>query len=216
VAYAFDGINKTITLSSPISSLTFSNNDLYSRAVDWVADGGSGFEFPFQKTVGGEGLGSGQTAGFYLFLGQGWTIIVPVGIDSVTVQGNFLRDPDDLSGAPLFTNSAGALITIESSVVALGYSTGGGGFTSSDRATLTTSAANTATLTTRISEARATALDLLSNISERIYRVWQRNALDASNPVTRAKTGADVTETFDDVTITHDSNGTDSVTSTRS
>jgi len=165
VAYSFDGVAKTVTLSSPTSSLTFTTNDLYSRAVDWVQSGdGAGYIFPFE-TVGGEPIGSGQSAGFFLFLGQGWTIIIPSGIDAVTVQGNLFRDPDDLTSNPLFTNNAGALVNTQQSVVALGYSTGGGTFSSSDRALLssantqaTTAATNTATMLTRWTDALATSL----------------------------------------------------------
>jgi hypothetical protein len=49
----------------------------------------------------------------------------------------------------------------------------------------------------------------------KLTETWQRAGLDADNPVTRESDGEDVTETFGDVTITHNSNGTDSVTSTR-
>jgi hypothetical protein len=50
----------------------------------------------------------------------------------------------------------------------------------------------------------------------KLTELWQRASLDADNPVTRESDGEDVTETFGAVTITHNSNGTDSVTSTRS
>jgi hypothetical protein len=171
VAYSFDGVAKTVTLSSPTSSLTFTTNDLYSRAVDWVQSGdGAGYEFPF-ATVGGEPIGSGQSAGFFLFLGQSWTIIIPSGIDDVTVQGNLFRDPDDLTTNPLFTNSAGALVTIEKSVVALGYSTGGGGFTSSDRTTL---------------NATATAVSSLNDLSAEQAEAAALAALTAFDPLVAA------------------------------
>ena len=173
MAYSFDGVAKTVTLSSPTSSLTFTTNDLYSRAVDWVQSGdGAGYIFPFE-TVGGEPIGSGQSAGFFLFLGQGWTIIIPSGIDTVTVQGNLFRDPDDLTANPLFTNNAGALVNTQQSVVALGYSTGGGTFSSSDRALLssantqaTTAASNSGTLESRLTAERATNLDAIPTIAD--------------------------------------------------
>ena len=174
MAYSFDGVAKTITLSSPTNALTFTTNDLYSRGVDWVQSGdGAGYVFPFE-TVGGEPIGSGQSAGFFLFLGQGWTIVIPSGIDAVTVQGNLFRDPDDLTTNPLFTNNAGALVQVQQSVVALGYSTGGGTFSSSDRTLLnsaatqaTTAASNTNTLLSRITA----ALDLLQGISDRALNI---------------------------------------------
>jgi len=50
----------------------------------------------------------------------------------------------------------------------------------------------------------------------KLTKLYQRQHLDPSAPVTRTKAGDTVTETFDDVTITHATNGTDTVTSTRS
>jgi len=50
----------------------------------------------------------------------------------------------------------------------------------------------------------------------KLTKLYQRQHLDPSAPVTRTKAGDTVTETFDDVTITHSTNGTDTVTSTRS
>ena len=49
-----------------------------------------------------------------------------------------------------------------------------------------------------------------------LTEVWQKQNLDPTTPVTRAKNGDVVTETFGNVTVTHTSNGTDTVTSTRS
>jgi hypothetical protein len=62
----------------------------------------------------------------------------------------------------------------------------------------------------------ASGSGLDSGQNTKLTELWQRASLDAANPVTRESDGEDVTETFAAVTITHNSNGTDSVTSTRS
>lgn len=59
-------------------------------------------------------------------------------------------------------------------------------------------------------------VDPLAAVDLRVEEIYQRQGLDPSAPVTRTKAGDTVTETFGDVTITHETNGTDTVTSTRS
>lgn len=212
MAITVDWVNKIINV--PQSDLALVSAGVYSHDID-------AFRLALKDLEDSEGMPfvdthrhsttvtvGGVTLARVVEIINGYTVTYENGTYAVVLTGanNNVADVATVNSVSIRpTNSAG-LIQVD---------TGGGGFTSSDRATLTTAATNTATLTTRLSEARAAALDSLSNISERVLRLWQRNALDASNPVTRTKSGSDVTESFDDVTITHDSNGTDSVTSTR-
>ena len=231
--YQFDGNAKTITILGT-GEVEITANDLYSRWVDWVQSGvGAGFD-EVVSAIGGERIDDrGRTSGVYVFIGLGWSLVVPSSITTLTVEGNVTRDPDDTSGAPLYINQGAAMIIREVSVVALGYSTGGG-------ATLTAAqvwAHGTRTLTgaQAVSLAAIPAIPtnpLLAN-DERLNNLdapisegfgagdrtlltesWQRANLDPANPVTRAKDGDDVVETFGEVTITHEADG-DSVTSTR-
>lgn len=124
MGYSFNGLTRRITLTS--GTTAFLANDLYSRWKDWVRSGNAQW-LPAFTSVGGESIGGGLTSGFYLFLQNGWSII-PDSIDhTLTVQGNLIRSPDDLSGEPVFQPvSASVLIIQQSSAVAIGYSTGGG------------------------------------------------------------------------------------------
>ena len=124
--YQFDGSTKTITILGS-GEVEITANDIYSRWVDWVQSGlGAGFDEVI-KTIGGESIGGGLTSGVYVFLGLGWSLVVPSSITTLIVEGNVARDPDDTSGAPLYINQGAAMIIREVSVVALGYSTMGGG-----------------------------------------------------------------------------------------
>lgn len=124
MGFSFNGLTKKITLTS--GTTTFSTNAIYSRWKDWVLAGNAKW-LPAFTGLGGEPIGGGLTAGFYLFLTNGWSII-PDDVDhTLTVQGNLVRSPDDLSGEPIFQPvSSDVLIIQQSSVVAIGYSTGGG------------------------------------------------------------------------------------------
>lgn len=115
----------------------------------------------------------------------------------------------------------GATCTVESANF-ISPASGSGAFTEDDRTTLNaantnsqTSATNTAILASRLTTARAAALDLLQDVSDRVRRLWQKLGLDAANPVTLTKSGNTTTETFDDVEVRHVDNGVDSVTVTR-
>jgi hypothetical protein len=135
MAYTFNGPAKTITIGGT-GAVTVTANDIYSRWVDWVHTGvGAGYD-EVMRASGGEDTGRGFDSGVYVFLGFGWSLVVPAIITTLTVQGNVARDPRDASGQPLLINQGAALVILEVSAVALGYSSGDGGFTSGDRASL--------------------------------------------------------------------------------
>ena len=162
--YTFDPEARTIEPDAISSTITVNTNDIYSRWKEWAQVGiNAGFGEVFIG-LGGEPIGSGLSAGFYLFLSQGWTIHFPAGIGRVVVEGNLVRDPDDNSGAALFTAVDTVQIEQQVSAVALGYSTGGGTFTSSDRTLLQSASTNTTTLLSRLTDLRATALDSIAAI----------------------------------------------------
>ena len=123
MGYNFNGTTKRITLTG--GTTEFITNDLYSRWKDWVRAGNANFLAAFD-TIGGESIGGGQTAGFYLFLINGWSI-VPAAVGTLTVVGNLVRSPDDLSGEPVFQQIGQQIQIIQrSSAVAIGYEAGGG------------------------------------------------------------------------------------------
>lgn len=123
MGYSFDGTTKRITLSTGTSE--FVVNDIYSRWKDWVLDGNAKY-LPAFRAIGGEDIGSGQSAGVYVFLGNGWSII-PAAVSQLTVVGNLVRDPEDLSGVPVFQQIGSQIQIIQRvSVVAIGYEAGGG------------------------------------------------------------------------------------------
>jgi len=123
MGYIFDGLSRRITLTAGTSQ--FSTNDLYSRWKDWVIAGNARWLAAF-STSGGEAIGQGQTAGFYLFLDNGWSI-VPASVSELTIFGNLLRFPGDISNVPIFQGIVGNIKIIQqTSSVAIGYSTGGG------------------------------------------------------------------------------------------
>ncbi len=124
MGYTFNGETRRITLTN--GTTQFVTNDLYSRWKDWVLAGNSKWLRAFE-TDGGNPIGGGLTTGFYLFLANGWSIVPWNSNHTLTVVGNLLRSPDDLSGVPIFQQvAANVLIQQQTSVVAIGYSTGGG------------------------------------------------------------------------------------------
>lgn len=73
MGYIFDGVNKTIQLTSGTTELDL--KDLYSRWKEWVQAGGSKF-LPAFSTVGGEPIdvSRGVYITSYFFLINGWKI----------------------------------------------------------------------------------------------------------------------------------------------
>ena len=119
MAYTFNGVAKTITLSA--GTVTLDLVDLHSRWKDWVLTGNAGFAQAF-KTVGGDI----PAIPLYLFLLNGWRIVPQSANHSLTV-GNGVLEVD--GGGDPFIDPVGSYkirINRQSPGIAIGYSTSGG------------------------------------------------------------------------------------------
>ena len=119
MAYTFNGVAKTITLSA--GTVTLDLIDLHSRWKDWVLAGNAKYAQAF-STIGGET----PKIPLYLFLSNGWKII-PQSANHVLSAINGILETDD--GSNPIQNPAGSYsiqIKLESPGIAIGYVTGGG------------------------------------------------------------------------------------------
>lgn len=119
MAYTFNGVAKTITLSAGTVSLNLI--DLHSRWKDWVLAGNAKYAQAF-STIGGETA----KIPLYLFLSNGWKII-PQSANHVLSVINGILETDDASNP--FQNPVGSYsiqIKLESPGIAIGYVSGGG------------------------------------------------------------------------------------------
>lgn len=118
MAYTFNGIAKTITLSA--GTVTLDLVDLHSRWKDWVLAGNSGYAQAF-STVGGDI----PAIPLYLFLLNGWRIIPQSANHTLDVIGGIL---EVFGGGDPFVDPAGSYsirITRQAPGIAIGYSTTG-------------------------------------------------------------------------------------------
>ena len=145
MAYTFNGVAKTVTLSS--GTVTLDLVDLHSRWKDWVFSGNAQFATAF-KAVGGDI----PAIPLYLFLLKGWRIVPQSANHTLTVTNGIL-DIDGLSGSDPFTYPAGYDVRTRMNApgIAVGYSTGGGASPSaSDVAAAVLAALNATTIPTDV------------------------------------------------------------------
>lgn len=140
MAYTFNGVAKTITLSS--GTVTLDLVDLHSRWKDWVLAGNAKYA-PAFSTIGGES----PKIPLYLFLSNGWKI-VPQSANHVLAVTNGILETDDDSNP--FVNPAGGYsiqIDREAPGIAIGYSsTGSTGPSAADIAAAVLAALNATTI----------------------------------------------------------------------
>lgn len=119
MAYTFNGVAKTITLSS--GTVTLDLVDLHSRWKDWVLAENAGFAQAF-KTVGGDI----PAIPLYLFLLNDWRIVPQSANHTLSITNGILEV--DGGGEP-FVDPAGSYairINRQTPGIAIGYSTTGG------------------------------------------------------------------------------------------
>lgn len=118
MAYTFNGVAKTITLSS--GTVTLDLVDLHSRWKDWVLSGNAQYAQAF-KAIGGDI----PAIPLYLFLLNGWRI-VPQSANHVLSVTNGILEVD--GGGEPFVDPAGSFairINRQAPGIAIGYSTSG-------------------------------------------------------------------------------------------
>jgi hypothetical protein len=126
---AFNGSNKTITITLPTTTTTVDAVEVYSKWKEWVATGNEQWLPAFSNSVGNDPLGGGSYLGQYLFLNNhlGWRIGTTgtAGQKVLYLTGNLYGvDPD----SPIIDNSAYAsdvTVIFERSSLASGVATGG-------------------------------------------------------------------------------------------
>lgn len=119
MAYTFNGVAKTITLSA--GTVTLDLVDLHSRWKDWVFAGNAQYA-PAFRAVGGDI----PAIPLYLFLLNGWRI-VPQSANHVLTVSNGVLEVD--GGGEPFVDPAGSYairINRQTPGIAIGYSTEGG------------------------------------------------------------------------------------------
>lgn len=89
MAYTFDGVAKTITLTAQTA---VSVRDVYARWVDWLVISDNMKYPPAFTSVGGETIdaGTGTTVPAYVFLQNGWRIRPEESSHTLTVGGGIL------------------------------------------------------------------------------------------------------------------------------
>ena len=119
MAYTFNGVAKTITLSS--GTVTLDLVDLHSRWKDWVFSGSAQYATAF-RAVGGDI----PAIPLYLFLLNGWRI-VPQSANHILTVTNGVLEVD--GGGEPFNDPVGSYvvrINRQAPGIAIGYSTTGG------------------------------------------------------------------------------------------
>ena len=119
MAYTFNGVAKTITLSS--GTVTIDLVDLHSRWKDWVFSGNAQYATAF-RAVGGDI----PAIPLYLFLLNGWRIVPQSANHILTVTNGVLEVE---GGGEPFNDPVGSYvvrINRQTPGIAIGYSTTGG------------------------------------------------------------------------------------------
>lgn len=127
MGYIFNGISKTITLTTGTTSVSV--RDLWSRWVDWFLTGDNSKFLPAFKNVGGDDidLAQGTKIPIYSFLENGWKIKPQEANHTLTINDGILLVN---GGGDPFINTDGAYtvrINYQQPVQAISFSTGGGG-----------------------------------------------------------------------------------------
>lgn len=125
MAYTFDGVAKTITLTA---QTVMSVRDVYSRWVDWVITSDNTKFLPAFATLGGDAIdpGAGTSVPIYAFLTNGWRIRPQESSHTLTVNDGILLVQ---GGGDPFLNTLGSFvvrINYQQPVQAITVSTGGG------------------------------------------------------------------------------------------
>jgi len=126
MAYTFDGVAKTITLTAQSA---MSVRDVYSRWADWVALSDNAKYLPAFSTLGGDTIdqSSGTSVPIYAFLQNGWKIRPQESSHTLNVTDGILLVQ---GGGDPFLNTIGQYvvrINYSQPVQAITVSTGGGG-----------------------------------------------------------------------------------------
>jgi hypothetical protein len=126
MAYTFDGVAKTITLTA---QTTMSVRDVYSRWVDWVITSDNTKFLPAFATLGGDSIdpGTGTSVPIYAFLINGWRIRPQESSHTLTVNDGILLVQ---GGGDPFLSTLGnynVRVNYQQPVQAITVSTGGGG-----------------------------------------------------------------------------------------
>ena len=141
MAYTFNGVAKTITLSS--GSVTLDLVDLHSRWKDWVFSGNAQYATAF-RAVGGDI----PAIPLYLFLLNGWRIVPQSANHILTVTNGVLEVE---GGGEPFNDPVGCYvvrINRQTPGIAIGYSTTSGrsGLSAESIAAAVLAALNAATI----------------------------------------------------------------------
>lgn len=118
----FDPAAKRIILDSAAITAV----ELYSRAVDWSAEGDNAKYGPIFRTAGGDDLGSGLSIPPYCFLLNGWRVRPMESDHTLTITGNLFVDG---GGVPVVRTLGPYQVNVNYTVPvqAQGISTNGGG-----------------------------------------------------------------------------------------
>lgn len=126
MAITFDGTTKRIVIDEVGSDIVVSAKEIYSRWKDWVAAGNAGFE-PALRTIGGDTLGSGVTAGDYYFLNNtiGWRIRPKEANHKLNITGNLYGEDPNTAILASTVGSFNVLVSITTSSLTQTVATGG-------------------------------------------------------------------------------------------
>lgn len=126
MSITFDGTTKRIVIDEVGSDIVVSAKEIYSRWKDWVAAGNAGFE-PALRTIGGDTLGSGVTAGDYYFLNNsiGWRIRPKEANHKLTITGNLYGEDPNTAILASTLGNYNVLVSITTSSLTQTVATGG-------------------------------------------------------------------------------------------
>lgn len=118
---SFDGPAKTITVHPLISDIT--TVDIYSAWVRWTSLYDNSKFTQALRTVGGDDIPGGQKTGLFVFLRNGWQIVID---HAVNVDGIIYHDD---SGVSAFVIEPGGGVSNKVASLAYAYNTTGSGST---------------------------------------------------------------------------------------
>jgi hypothetical protein len=166
MAYIFDGISKTITLTTGTTSVSV--RDLWSRWVDWFLTGDNSKFLPAFTNVGGDDIdiSQGTKIPIYSFLMNGWRLRPQEANHTLSINDGILLVN---GGGDPFINTTGAYIVrinYQQPVQAISFSTGGG-----------------SSIAPTVEQIRQ-EMDTNSQISLKVDELHKIQGLDEANPMT--------------------------------
>jgi len=180
----FDGPSRRIFVHPDATALRV-REDLYSAWKRWArVDTNAKFPAAF-RTTGGDPVGGGLFAGDLYFLMNGWQIVVD---HPISLTGTLYHD----DGISPFVIQPGGGVTATVSNLAYSVSTsGGGGLTAAQDATLAQAAADAATAAGNagLTAEQAAQLAIVTQLQTLLDELHKLNGLDAAAPVTITPTG---------------------------